>query len=454
MSDIFISYKSEDRSRAEILAGALENLEDQDWSIWWDREILPGKRFDQIIEEELKKAKCIIVLWSKKSVESDWVLDEAEIGKRRGILVPVLIDDVKIPLGFKRIQAARLINWEGTPSHPEFARLLGAVCDALDKAEPEPDPNGILAEREEGEQEEIESTSNEQAKNEPKGNISRFITFIAKHKLFFSITVGLVMLAIVTFVVYLYVINGNHTPPEDINDVHLLSRGKPNIQKTDSGNYEVSFEFIWSKHVSIETLKFDVRSDMGFEGQILELKAETKPKPVKNMHFVTDIMQAGRVGELVCKPEDVNNLTLAVTVSSLYTSLQILEKHLEQPVIWMGEQPALVFKGQQPTQKIGSSYTASFDFDQSKPVPGLITFIILAEEEDKGKISDVLVETVGTKVGDDVLDILQEGKEATFTYQRVGVTPHRLKLTVSDVPLTVVITSHQLKEPINRTIKF
>jgi hypothetical protein len=34
MSDIFISYASEDRSKAEPLAKALE---EQGWSVFWDR---------------------------------------------------------------------------------------------------------------------------------------------------------------------------------------------------------------------------------------------------------------------------------------------------------------------------------------------------------------------------------------------------------------------------------
>jgi hypothetical protein len=142
MSDIFVSYASEDRARAKVLAGALER---QGWSVWWDRRIAPGKQFSQVIKEAIDEAKCIIVLWSKESVKSAWVQNEAAEGARREILVPALIDDVEIPFEFRRIQAARLVDWEGRSPHPEFDILLEAVCAILGQhllpkaSEPTPD---------------------------------------------------------------------------------------------------------------------------------------------------------------------------------------------------------------------------------------------------------------------------------------------------------------------------
>jgi S-layer protein (TIGR01567 family) len=124
MSDIFLSYKSEDRARAKIFAEALEH---QGYSVWWDRVIPPGKTFDQVIEENLKGAKCVIVLWSQQSVFSDWVKIEASIGAKRQILVPVLIDNMEIPLEFSRIQAANLVDWDGRLPNPEFDLLLNSV---------------------------------------------------------------------------------------------------------------------------------------------------------------------------------------------------------------------------------------------------------------------------------------------------------------------------------------
>lgn len=128
MSDIFLSYSSKDKVRAQIIAEALEAKR---CSVWWDRVIPPGKTFDEVIEQELEAAKCVIVLWSKESVKSDWVRTEASEGKRWKILVPILIDDVMPPLAFRLIEAANLIDWEGMLPHPEFDLLRGSISNIL-----------------------------------------------------------------------------------------------------------------------------------------------------------------------------------------------------------------------------------------------------------------------------------------------------------------------------------
>jgi formylglycine-generating enzyme required for sulfatase activity len=129
MSDIFISYAKEDRGKAKDIAEALKR---QGFSVWWDRSILPGETFDTVIEEALDAAKCVIVLWSKMSVYKDWVRTEASEGKQKGILIPVLIErDLRIPIEFRRMQAADLIDWGGKLPHSGFDDLLKAVAGIL-----------------------------------------------------------------------------------------------------------------------------------------------------------------------------------------------------------------------------------------------------------------------------------------------------------------------------------
>jgi hypothetical protein len=64
------------------------------------------------------------------------VRTEASSAAGRGCLIPVLIDDVKIPLEFTLIQAANLVNWNGEPSHPEFIRVVDAVQQIITKPRP------------------------------------------------------------------------------------------------------------------------------------------------------------------------------------------------------------------------------------------------------------------------------------------------------------------------------
>ena len=128
MSEIFLSYAHADRPRIKPL---LDVFAQQGWSVWWDRTIPVGKTWDRTIQAALDNARCVVVLWSRDSIESDWVQNEAHDAKERGILVPVLLDPVKPPLAFRRIQAANLIGWNGQLPHTEIDQLTHAVSGYL-----------------------------------------------------------------------------------------------------------------------------------------------------------------------------------------------------------------------------------------------------------------------------------------------------------------------------------
>jgi len=128
MSDIFLSYARADQARAKPLAAALAR---QGWSVFWDLTIPPGKTWHEVIEDELVQARCVVVAWSQAALQSRWVREEAEEGLNRNILLPVLLDAARPPLGFRSIQAENLAHWDGGLDAPAFQRLAGAIGDLL-----------------------------------------------------------------------------------------------------------------------------------------------------------------------------------------------------------------------------------------------------------------------------------------------------------------------------------
>lgn len=131
MTDVFISYKKEDVRRVEPIARALANA---GYDVWWDHRIPPGRTYREVIGAALQEAKCVIVVWSSLSANAQWVLDEADEGKKRNVLLPLLIDDVDIPYGFRQIEAARLVGWSGSTSDPEWSGVLSAVQHFVGRA--------------------------------------------------------------------------------------------------------------------------------------------------------------------------------------------------------------------------------------------------------------------------------------------------------------------------------
>lgn len=134
MADIFISYKKEDAGRVIRL---VEALRAEGLSVWWDHGIQAGSEWDRTIRRELDAARVVIAIWSESSVHAPWVREEANVGKGRGILLPIRIDEVDPPLGFTLIQAADLVGWRGDRNDRRWAFLLQSLR-AIAGGEPVP----------------------------------------------------------------------------------------------------------------------------------------------------------------------------------------------------------------------------------------------------------------------------------------------------------------------------
>ena len=121
---VFLSYARADRPRAAALALALQAA---GLDVWWDAEIMGGDAFANSIETALDAADAIVVAWSQASVVSDWVRDEAGHGRDRKRLVPVSLDGIVPPLGFRQYHAVDLSGWHGAAQAPEIAAVAAAV---------------------------------------------------------------------------------------------------------------------------------------------------------------------------------------------------------------------------------------------------------------------------------------------------------------------------------------
>lgn len=124
MASVFVSYAREDSAKAQSLAAALEA---SGVDVWFDQRIESGSEYSLEIEAALARASAVLVLWTKASVQSAWVRDEAAEGRDSGRLVSVLLDGCRPPIGFRQFQTVDLARWSGRGTPSQFADILRAV---------------------------------------------------------------------------------------------------------------------------------------------------------------------------------------------------------------------------------------------------------------------------------------------------------------------------------------
>jgi hypothetical protein len=128
MADVFLSYAREDQDRIADLVDALEG---RGWSVWWDRQLRPGARYEDVIEKELGSARCVVVALTEAALTSAYVRSEAAEARDRGILLPALLDDVRVPLSMNQTQCADLRDWP--KDDRGLVSLLTSVADLTDE---------------------------------------------------------------------------------------------------------------------------------------------------------------------------------------------------------------------------------------------------------------------------------------------------------------------------------
>ena len=133
MADIFVSYARDDEAVARRVAKALEA---GGHSVWWDAHLPAHRSFSDEIERRLAEAKAVVVLWSARAAQSQWVRAEADFARGQGKLVQAQLDDALPPMPFNQIQCADLKGWRGSAKHPGWAKLTGSVAALISGEEP------------------------------------------------------------------------------------------------------------------------------------------------------------------------------------------------------------------------------------------------------------------------------------------------------------------------------
>ena len=124
MADIFLSYARED---TDLALAVLQGLERDGWSVWFDRNTPAASQWGKVLELELERARCVVMLWSNYATKSEWVPREGKVGMERAALVPVLIQTSNVPEMFGSIQFADLTSWDGDPTAPRFMEFIETV---------------------------------------------------------------------------------------------------------------------------------------------------------------------------------------------------------------------------------------------------------------------------------------------------------------------------------------
>jgi TolB-like protein/Tfp pilus assembly protein PilF len=130
---VFVSYSRDDRKRA---LPVIQLLESAGYAVWWDGKLEGGERFAASTARALDTARAVVVLWSKTSIASHWVHDEATGGRDRKCLVPLSLDGSDAPLGFRQFQMINISHARMKRGDAAADALLRAVAALHDGAGP------------------------------------------------------------------------------------------------------------------------------------------------------------------------------------------------------------------------------------------------------------------------------------------------------------------------------
>jgi len=135
MSDIFVSYARSTETQARQVAEALRAL---GYGVWRDDELPAHRAYADVIDERLRTAKAVVVVWSADAARSEWVRSEAERARSDRKLVQLTVDGSKLPMPFDQTQCADLTGWTGDAQASGWLKVVGSIAELTGRAASRP----------------------------------------------------------------------------------------------------------------------------------------------------------------------------------------------------------------------------------------------------------------------------------------------------------------------------
>ena len=124
MPNLFVSYARADEPKAARVAAELRA---SGYQVWRDDQLPVHRIYADVIDERLRAAQAVVVLWSAEAGRSQWVRAEADVARAAGTLVQAALDGTVPPLPFNQIQCADLEGWNDDRNAAGWKKLMHSL---------------------------------------------------------------------------------------------------------------------------------------------------------------------------------------------------------------------------------------------------------------------------------------------------------------------------------------
>ena len=124
MPNLFVSYARADEPKAARVAAELRA---SGYQVWRDDQLPVHRIYADVIDERLRSAQAVVVLWSAEAGRSQWVRAEADVARAAGTLVQAALDGTVPPLPFNQIQCADLEGWSADRNAAGWKKLMHSL---------------------------------------------------------------------------------------------------------------------------------------------------------------------------------------------------------------------------------------------------------------------------------------------------------------------------------------